>query len=146
MMVRKAGGRVSAGVLKDLACIGYLASTMPVVSQVNFNPFAFGRALLDACQRHGVVLEAYSPLGTGRLLSNPAVGTIAAGAGRAPAQVLLRWCVQRGVLVLSKSTHRGRTAPNGKIFDFELTGEERAQRDGLDRTGGTGTVLESKWW
>jgi diketogulonate reductase-like aldo/keto reductase len=146
MMVRKAGGRVSAGVLKGLGYIGYLASTMPAVSQVNFNPFAFGRAPLDGCQRHGVVLEAYSPLGTGRLLSNPAVGTIAAGAGRAPAQVLLRWCVQRGVLVLSKSTHRDRIAANGQIFDVELTGEERAQRDGLDRTGGTGTVLESKWW
>jgi diketogulonate reductase-like aldo/keto reductase len=119
---------------------------MPAVSRLNFKPFAFGRALPDACQRHGVVLEAYSPLGTGRLLSNPAVGTIAAGAGRAPAQVLLRWCVQRDVLVLSKSTHRDRIAANGQIFDFELTGEERAQRDGLYRTGGTGTVLESKWW
>src|SRR5258705_1884665 len=51
---------------------------MPVVNQVNFNPFAFRRALFDASQRHGVVLEAYSPLGTGRLLSDPAVGAIAA--------------------------------------------------------------------
>jgi len=96
--------------------------------------------------RHGVVLEAYSPLGTGRLLSDATIGAIAARTGRTPAQVLLRWCVQHGVPVLSKSTHRDRIAENGRIFDFELTGEERAQLDALDRTGGTGNALESKWW
>ena len=122
------------------------ATVMPVVNQVNFNPFAFRRALLAASERHGVVLEAYSPLGTGRLLSDPTVGAIAARAGRTPAQVLLRWCVQRSVPVLSKSTHRDRIAENGRIFDFELTGEERAQLDALDRTGGTGNALERKWW
>jgi methylglyoxal/glyoxal reductase len=122
------------------------AAVMPVVNQVNFNPFAFRRALFDASERHGVALEAYSPLGTGRLLSDPAVGAIAARAGRTPAQVLLRWCVQRGVPVLSKSTHRDRIAENGRIFDFELTGEELSQLDALDRTGGTGNALERKWW
>jgi diketogulonate reductase-like aldo/keto reductase len=123
-----------------------MASVMPAVNQVNFNPFAFRRALLAACQRHGVVLVGYSPLGTGALLSDPAVGAIAARAGRTPAQMLLRWCVQRGVPVLSKSTHRHRIAENGRIFDFELTGEERAQLDALDRTGGTANALERKWW
>jgi 2,5-diketo-D-gluconate reductase A len=121
------------------------ATVMPAVNQVNFNPSAFRRALLDACQRHGVTLEAYSPLGTGRNLSDPTVGAIAARAGRTPAQVLLRWCVQRGVPVLSKSTHRDRIAENGRIFDFELTGGELSQLDALDRTGGTGNALERKW-
>jgi 2,5-diketo-D-gluconate reductase A len=119
---------------------------MPAVNQVNFNPSAFRRALLDACQRHGVTLEAYSPLGTGRSLSDATVGAIAARAGRTPAQVLLRWCVQRGVPVLSKSTHRDRIAENGRIFDFELTDEELSELDALDRTGGTGNALERKWW
>jgi diketogulonate reductase-like aldo/keto reductase len=122
------------------------ATVMPAVNQANFNPFAFRRALLDACQRHGVVLEAYSPLGTGRHLSDTTVGEIAARAGRTPAQVLLRWCVQSGVPVLSKSTHRDRIAENSRIFDFELTGEELKQLDALDRTGGTGNALENKWW
>ena len=123
----------------ELDSVAATATVMPVVNQVNFNPFAFRRALLDACQRHGVTLEAYSPLGTGTLLADPAVGAIVARVGRTPAQVLLRWCVQRSVPVLSKSTHRDRIAENGRIFDFELTGEERAQLDALDRTGGTGT-------
>jgi 2,5-diketo-D-gluconate reductase A len=48
--------------------------------------------------------------------------------------------------VLSKSTHRDRIAENGRIFDFELTGEELSQLDALDRTGGTGNALERKWW
>jgi methylglyoxal/glyoxal reductase len=130
----------------ELESVAAIATVMPAVNQVNFNPFAFRRALLEACNRQGVVLEAYSPLGTGRLLSDPAVGAIAARAGRTPAQVLLRWCVQRGVPVLSKSTHRDRIAENGRIFDFELTGEELAQLDALDRTGGTGNALERKWW
>jgi 2,5-diketo-D-gluconate reductase A len=130
----------------ELDSVAATATVMPAVNQVNFNPFAFRRALLDACQRHSVVLEAYSPLGTGTLLADPAVGAIAARVGRTPAQVLLRWCVQRGVPVLSKSTHRDRIADNGRIFDFELTGEERAQLDALDRTGGTGNALERKWW
>jgi methylglyoxal/glyoxal reductase len=127
----------------ELESVSATATVMPVVNQVNFNPFAFRRALLDACQRHDVVLEAYSPLGTGRLLSDRA---IAARVGRAPAQVLLRWCVQRGVPALPKSTHRDRIAENGRIFDFELADEELAQLDALDRTGGTGNALERKWW
>jgi methylglyoxal/glyoxal reductase len=130
----------------DLESVTATASVMPVVDQVNFNPFAFRRALLDSCQSHGVVLEAYSPLGTGRLLSDATVGAVAASVGRTPAQVLLRWCVQRGIPVLAKSTHRDRIAANARIFDFELTGEELAQLDALDRTGGTGKALERTWW
>jgi aldo/keto reductase family protein len=88
------GSTFSAAELDTVAA----APTMPpAVNQVNFNPFAFRRALLDACQRHGVALEAYSPPGTGHLLSDPVVGAIAAQASRTPAQVLLHWCVQRGV-------------------------------------------------
>src|SRR5437660_6153827 len=67
-------------------------SVSPVVNQVQFNPFAYRRALLEACERHNVVLEAYSPLGTGRLLSDQTVNGIAERIGRTPAQVLLRWC------------------------------------------------------
>jgi methylglyoxal/glyoxal reductase len=130
----------------ELESVAATAKVMPVVNQVNFNPFAFRKALLDACERHGVVLEAYSPLGTGRLLSDATVGAIAARVGRAPAQVLLRWCVQRGVPVLAKSTHRDRIADNAQIFDFELTAEDLSRLDALDRTGGTRKALERPWW
>lgn len=130
----------------ELSSVNANASRMPTVNQVNFNPFANRRALLAACMRSNIVLEAYSPLGTGRLLSDAAVTAIAADIGRSPAQVLLRWSVQRGIPVISKSTHQDRIEENMRIFGFELTDEAMSQLDALDQTGGTGSALERRWW
>ena len=94
----------------------------------------------------GVTLEAYSPLGTGRHLSHETVRRIADSVGRTPAQVLLRWSVQRGVPVIPKSTHRERIDENSQIFDFALSVEDMAALDALDRTGGTSRALERTWW
>ena len=93
-------------------------------------------------------MEAYSPLGTGRHLSDPAVAAIAADAGRTPAQVLPRWAVQHGIPVITKSTHRDRIEENLRIFDFELPDEAMPRLDALDRTGGTSNAIETriKWW
>jgi 2,5-diketo-D-gluconate reductase A len=122
------------------------ATSPPVVNQAQFGPFAYRRALLEACERHAVVLEAYSTLGTGRHLSDPTVVQIAKRHGRTPAQVLLRWCVQREIPVIPKSTHRDRIEQNGQIFDFSLTVEDLAELDALDRTQGTDQAQERKWW
>jgi 2,5-diketo-D-gluconate reductase A len=122
------------------------ASVPPVVNQVQFSPYEYRKALLDACAQHRIALEAYSPLGTGRHLSSEAVGQIAQRLGRTPAQVLLRWCVQHEIPAIPKSTHRERIAENAQLFDFALTDDDIAQLDGLDRTGGTDAALESKWW
>jgi 2,5-diketo-D-gluconate reductase A len=123
-----------------------VATTPPVVNQVQFSPFEYRRGLLEACSERGLALEAYSPLGTGRHLSNPAVVQIAERLGRTPAQVLLRWCVQRDTVVLPKSTHRERIAENAQLFDFALSAEDMAALDALDRTGATTRARESKWW
>src|SRR5246127_2685947 len=69
-----------------------VATTPPVVNQVQFSPFEDRRALLEACEERQVAVEAYSPLGTGRHLGDPTVVRIAARVGRTPAQVLIRWC------------------------------------------------------
>jgi 2,5-diketo-D-gluconate reductase A len=122
------------------------ATSPPVVNQAQFGPFAYRRGLLEACERHAVVLEAYSTLGTGRHLSDPTVVQIAKRHGRTPAQVLLRWCVQREIPVIPKSTHRDRIEQNGQIFDFSLSVEDLDALDALDRTDGTGRAQESKWW
>lgn len=71
---------------------------------------------------------------------------IASRIGRTPAQVLLRWCLQRDLIVLPKSTHRERIAENAQIFDFALSDADMVEFDGLDRTGGTDRALEGKWW
>jgi 2,5-diketo-D-gluconate reductase A len=60
--------------------------------------------------------------------------------------VLLRWCLQRGLVVLTKSTHRDRIEENGAIFDFTLSEQDMAALDALDRTGGTERALERTWW
>lgn len=118
----------------------------PVVNQVEFSPVKYRRGLLEACQRQNIVLEAYSPLGTGRNLGRREVKRIAERVGRSPAQVLLRWCVQHGLPVIPKSTHRERIAENAEIFDFVLPADVMAELDGLDKTGGTDRSNERKWW
>jgi diketogulonate reductase-like aldo/keto reductase len=123
-----------------------VASRPPVVNQVQFSPFEYRRALLEACERRGVALEAYSPLGSGGHLGSDAVGRIAARLGRTPAQVLLRWCLEKGAPVIPKSTHRERIEANAQVFDFALSDEDVAELDALDRTGGTDRALERRWW
>jgi diketogulonate reductase-like aldo/keto reductase len=123
-----------------------VATVMPVVDQVQFSPFEYRKALLESCRERGITLEAYSTLGTGRHLRNDTVAPIAQRHGRTPAQVLLRWCVERGIPVIPKSTHRERIAENARLFDFRLSDDDVAELDALDRTGGTDRALERKWW
>jgi 2,5-diketo-D-gluconate reductase A len=122
------------------------ATVPPVVDQVQFSPFEYRRKLLDAAEKRKVAIEAYSPLGTGRHLADPKVKKLASQVGRTPAQVLLRWCLQRGLIVITKSTHRDRIEENAGVFDFTLGDEVMAQLDALDETEGTDRALESTWW
>jgi diketogulonate reductase-like aldo/keto reductase len=130
--------------LEQLA--GAVKDWPPTVNQVQFSPFEYRRALLRDCDQRDVVLEAYSPLGTGRHLADQTVREIAKEHGRSPAQVLLRWCVQRQIPVISKSTNRARIEENGRIFDFELADPELAALDALDLTDGTERAREHAWW
>jgi diketogulonate reductase-like aldo/keto reductase len=132
--------------VRELDQVLAAATIPPVVDQVQFSPFEYRRTLLEGAQQRGIVVEAYSPLGTGRHLANQAVHRIAARIGRTPAQVLLRWCLQRDVVVISKSTHRERIEENAQIFDFSLSDQDMAALDALDKTGGTDRALERTWW
>ena len=97
-------GRASSGYARSIGVSNFSVSELeevhaqrqrsrPAVNQVQFSPFEYRRALLDACQQRDVALEAYSPLGTGRHLADRP-STAGAAIGRTPAQVLLRWCLQ----------------------------------------------------
>jgi diketogulonate reductase-like aldo/keto reductase len=123
-----------------------VAEVPPVVNQVQFSPFKYRRNLLEACKGRNVALEAYSPLGIGRYVTDRRVRQIAERVGRTPAQVLLRWCVQRDLIVIPKSTNRDRIEENGRVFDFVLSDEAMAALDALDETGGTDRALERRWW
>jgi diketogulonate reductase-like aldo/keto reductase len=130
----------------DLRQLLATATVPPVVDQVQFSPYEYRAALLDACRENGIALEAYSPLGTGRHLASDEVAQIARRHARTAAQVLLRWCIERAIPVIPKSTHRERIAENAEVFDFELSDQDVAELDALDRTGGTDRALERKWW
>jgi diketogulonate reductase-like aldo/keto reductase len=123
-----------------------IADSRPAVDQVQFSPFEYRSRLLEACEERQVVIEAYSPLGTGRHLGDRTVAEIADRLGRTPAQVLVRWCLQRELVVLPKSTHRERIEENAQVFDFTLSTEDMAALDALDGTGGTDQARERRWW
>jgi 2,5-diketo-D-gluconate reductase A len=133
----------NAGELDQVVAAGGAA---PVVNQIQLSAVEYRRGLVEACRRHDIVPEAYSPLGTGRHLDNRRVTEIAARVGRPPAQVLLRWCLQHGVPIIPKSVHRERIAENAQVFDFTLSDADMAALDGLDRTRGTDRAVQRAWW
>ena len=118
----------------DTAHLARLVSrseTPPMVNQIQFHPYLWSPETLEDHRRLGVVLEAYSPLARGRGLDHPVIGEVARRHGRTPAQVLLRWAVQRGIPAIPKSTRPERIAENHRVFDFSLSPEDLAALDGL---------------
>jgi diketogulonate reductase-like aldo/keto reductase len=107
------------------------SSVVPAVNQVEFSPFLYQKDLLDTCRRHGIVLEAYSPLTKGRRLGDPSLVEIAAKVGRTPAQTALRWALQHGVVVIPKSARSDRIRENARLFDFSLSPKDMATLDSL---------------
>ena len=113
------------------------ASVLPAVNQVEFHPFLLQADLLAYDQAKGIRHEAWAPLARGRAFTDPVIARIARAHGRSPAQVLLRWDLQHGVVTIPKSVHRDRIAENAALFDFELTPEDMRAIDALD----TGTRI-----
>ena len=107
-------------------------SIPPSVNQVEFHPFLYQRELLEFCRAHGIQLEAYSPLTRGRRLGHPVIVDIAAKYRRTPAQVLIRWSLQHGLVVIPKSARPERIRENASVFDFELQSQDMARLDSLD--------------
>jgi 2,5-diketo-D-gluconate reductase A len=124
----------SAGELRELIA---QASVPPAVNQIEFNPFAYRRRLVEACKQEQVVVQAYSPLMQGHGIDDRRISAVAQKYGRSNAQVLLRWALQRDTVVLPKSAHQDRIQANAQLFDFNLDPDDLAALDGLDRTGGT---------
>jgi methylglyoxal/glyoxal reductase len=112
--------------------------TVPAVDQVEFSPFLYQRELLEHCAKHRIALEAYSPLTKGIRLRHPTVVEVARHHGRTPAQVMIRWCLQRNTIVIPKSTNRDRIRENAQVFDFSLSDNEMARLDGLHEELHTG--------
>ena len=114
------------------------ASVVPAVDQIEVTPFLQRRDTRAYCEANGIVVEAYSPLTRGQRLNHPVVVDAAWRVARTPAQVLLRWGVQRGMVVLPKSTHEARIAENAALFDFTLDDPTMSQLDALEENLATG--------
>jgi 2,5-diketo-D-gluconate reductase A len=132
--------------IAELEQVFAVATTAPVANQINLNPFSYRRGLVEENRRRNLVTEAYSPLGTGRHLSNPKVREIAVRTGGTPSQVLIRWGLQHDLVVIAKSTHRARIAENAGALEFTLSGADMAELDSLDAGSRPGQALERKWW
>ncbi|WP_421917251.1 aldo/keto reductase [Mesorhizobium sp.] len=108
----------------------------PVVNQIELHPRLQQRDLRDFHARHGIHTESWSPLGSGRLLSDPTIETIARNHGKSVAQTIIRWHVQEGLIVIPKSIHQDRIAANFDVSDFELTAADMSTIRGLDSPDG----------
>ena len=109
-----------------------LSFVTPAVNQIELHPLLNQSALRAVNADRGIVTEAYGPLGVGRLLDNPTIVSIAEAHGKTPAQVLIRWSIQLGNIVIPRSSSPERVKSNLAVFDFELTDDEMATLDGLD--------------
>jgi diketogulonate reductase-like aldo/keto reductase len=114
------------------------AEVVPAVNQIEVHPFLQHRETRAFCAKKGIVVEAYSPLTHGKRLDDPVIGEVARAAKRSNAQVLLRWGVQHGMVVLPKSVNEQRIAENANVFDFELDAAAMAKLDGLEAGAPTG--------
>lgn len=115
------------------------AEVVPAVDQVEFHPRLLQPDLLKFCREHGVQMEAWSPLMQGQIISEPRVQQLAAKYGRTPAQIVLRWDLQHGVVTIPKSVRAERIVENSQIFDFELAPEDVAALDALDENRRVGS-------
>jgi methylglyoxal/glyoxal reductase len=115
------------------------AEIKPMVNQVEFHPHLTQTELLEFCQKEGIQLEAWSPLKQGQLLTEPTINEIADKYGKSPAQVILRWDLQKKVVTIPKSIKEQRIIENANIFDFELTAEDVARIDGLNKNERVGS-------
>jgi len=132
----------------DIAELLEVATVKPAVNQIQLSPFEYRVSLVAATEAGGAVVQSYSPLGTGRHLTNPAIKRIASAFGVSAAQILIRWGIQKGFSVITKSTHRDRIEDNVRALGFELPPETMSELDDLDTTDGTAVALsrERQWW
>ncbi|MGB6514032.1 MAG: aldo/keto reductase, partial [Mycobacterium sp.] len=117
---------------EHLSTVIDLTFVTPAVNQIELHPLLNQAELRAANAAHDVVTEAYSPLAVGRLLDNPTVTSIAGEYGRTPAQVLIRWSLQLGNVVIPRSANPERIAGNFDVLDFELAAEHMQALNGLN--------------
>jgi diketogulonate reductase-like aldo/keto reductase len=120
----------SAGELEEILDARHV---IPAVNQIPFSPFSQKRTVHDFCVSRSIRVEAYSPLTRGRRLSDRKIQSLAKSYFRTPAQIMLRWAIQKDIIVIPKSVHRERIIENARIFDFSISDADMAALDALEK-------------
>ncbi|KAF9431101.1 hypothetical protein BGZ76_000579 [Entomortierella beljakovae] len=116
--------------LKEL--LGSNPTTRPVVNQIEVHPWLLHRDITSFCKSQNIAIEAYSPLCRGHKLQDPLLNKVAAKYSKTPSQILIRWSLQKGYIVLPKSANKERIEQNSEVFDFDLADGDMDVLDSLD--------------
>jgi diketogulonate reductase-like aldo/keto reductase len=110
------------------------SDTVPVINQIELHPYNYGyfKETVDYCRANNIVVEAYSPLTKGRKLNDPRLLAIAQKYTKSAAQLLIRWGLQQGFVVIPKSANRDRIRENAQVFDFEISDDDMATLEGFN--------------
>ena len=109
------------------------SSIIPAVNQVEFNSYLYQEELLKFCCSHEIQLEAYSPLTKGLKLNDPKLVSIATNYSKSPAQILIRWVLQQGIVAIPKSSKKERIRDNANVFDFTISPEDIRVLDSFNK-------------
>jgi diketogulonate reductase-like aldo/keto reductase len=108
------------------------SSVIPVVNQVEFSPFLYLKELQNYCESKGIALESYSPLTKGYKLKDSNLIEIARNYDKSTSQILIRWCLQKGVIVIPKSSQKEHIKENADVFDFNISNADMIALDNLN--------------
>lgn len=130
------GRALSIGVsnfqIRHLEELKKVSGIIPAVNQIECHPLCYPKELIEYCESEGIQVQAYAPLARGAYFDNDVMCVLATKYARTPAQIGLRWAIQKGISVIPKSVHPDRIASNGNVFDFTIEDEDMAIIDTLD--------------
>ena len=144
--IQKSGRALSIGVsnfeIRHLEELVKVSDVVPAVNQIECHPLCYPKELIEYCQDHGIQVQAYAPLARGAYLDNDVLCVLGTKYGRTPAQIGLRWAVQKGISVIPKSSNPERIISNGNIFDFVIEQEDMDILDTLNENYHSASIPE----
>lgn len=129
---------VSNFMVQHMQSLRKTATILPMVDQIEFHPGMMQKEILEYCRNNNIVVEAWSPLGSGRMLDNKDLKIITDKYKKSVAQICIRWCIQNNVIPLPKSTHLERIKDNIDIYDFRISDEDMEYINNMEYFAGSG--------
>ena len=144
--ILESGRALSIGVsnfeIRHLEELRRISGIVPVVNQIECHPLCYPKELIEYCQANGIQVQAYAPLARGAYLDNDILCVLGTKYAHTPAQIGLRWAIQKGISVIPKSTHPERIASNARIFDFTIDQEDMDLLDTLNQNYHSSSIPE----